>query len=225
MSQYPHIPMLSMQVSQYLYFWIHLYRRLFGKKRTFIFNGREFRYFEHPYNRTWLNERSIEIPIVWELMKEHDPATVLEIGNVMPHYFKFGHVVVDKYERGRNVVQRDVVSLDFPKRFSLILSISTLEHVGWDETPRVPGKHLLALKNLRQLLSEDGLLAVTLPLGYNHALDEDLYAGRLGFDEIFYLKRTALETWQQADRGEVRGVQYGKPFPAANALVVGFLRA
>ena len=31
---------------------------------TFVFAGHVYRYFRHPYNATWRNERAVEIPIV-----------------------------------------------------------------------------------------------------------------------------------------------------------------
>ena len=54
-----------------------------------------------------------------------------------------------------------------------IVSISTIEHVGWDETPRDPKKIPLALENLTtRCLAPDGEIVVTLPLGYNTYLDK-----------------------------------------------------
>jgi len=222
MSEYPRIPMLSMQISQYPYILIHLYRRLFHKTRVFRFNGQKFSYFEHPYNRTWLNERAVEIPIIWNLMKQYAPSDVLEIGNVISHYFDFGHVIVDKYEKAHGVIQQDVVQLNLPGRFSLIATISTLEHVGWDETPRVSEKHLAAIANLKQHLAPNGLLVATFPIGYNSNMDDDLNAGRLGFDDIQYFKRLTVEDWQQVSADNTRGAIYNSPFRAANAIAIGF---
>lgn len=222
MADYPRIPIVSMQVGQYPYVLIYLYRRLFLRRRTFVHNGSEVEYFEHPYNRTWLNERSIEIPLVWKIMQQYAPGDVLEIGNVISHYFRFGHVVVDKYEKRRGVLQRDVVGLTLSQKYRLIVTISTLEHVGWDESPRTPGKHLAALASLTGLLAPGGLLVATLPIGYNPALDDDLFAGRLGFNEVHFFKRISRETWKQADADEVKGSEYGVPFGAANAVAIGF---
>lgn len=225
MTKYAHIPIFSMQVGQYPNVLVYVYRRLFRKRRTFTYNGRELGYFEHPYNRTWANERCIEVPIVWELIRKHPPADVLEIGNVIPHYYRFGHAVVDKYEKGRGVFQQDVVGLSMPQQYRLIVAISTLEHVGWDETPRTPGKHLEALASLKRLLAPDGLLAATLPIGYNPDMDGDLFAGRFGFDDVHFFKRISPETWIQAGADDVRDSKYGVPFRAANAIAVGFLRS
>lgn len=223
MTDYPRMPIFSMQVGQYPYVLIYLYRRFFLKRRRFVYNGSEVEYFEHPYNRTWLNERSVEIPIIWEIMQKYAPEEVLEIGNVTPHYYRFGHVVVDKYEKGRGALQQDVVGLVLPQKYRLIVTISTLEHVGWDETPRTPGKHLVALASLKGLLVPGGLLVVTLPIGYNPDLDADLFSGRLGFDEVYFFQRMTLESWKQVEADEVKGSKYGVPFGAANAVAVGLV--
>ena len=54
-----------------------------------------------------------------------------------------------------------------------IVSISTMEHVGWDETPRDPKKIPLALENLTtRCLAPGGEIVVTLPIGYNTYLDK-----------------------------------------------------
>lgn len=224
MEDYPRLPIVSMQVGQYPYLLAYLWRRLFRKPRIFHYNGREYTYFEHPYNRTWMNERAVEIPIVWELVQKHPSDDVLEVGNVLSHYFRIGHTVVDKYERGRHTFQQDVTDLDLPKRFALIVTVSTIEHVGWDEMPRMPGKHLQALATLKRHLAPDGILMVTFPLGYNTVLDEDLFSGRLAFDEMHYLQRLSVETWKQASVDEVKGSTYGHPFRTSNGLVIGLIR-
>jgi len=223
MEKYPRIPIFSMQIGQYPYVLVYLYRRLLLKKRTFVYNGHDVEYFEHPYNRTWVNERTVEVPVIWELMRRHSPSDVLEIGNVISHYFQFGHTVVDKYEKGRGTIQQDVVDLALPKRYPLIVTISTLEHVGWDETPRTPGKHRQALDALKRHLTPGGLLVATLPIGYNPDLDKDLFEGSLGFDEVHYFRRITNETWRQAGADEVRDSKYGTPYRASNALAIGFL--
>jgi len=54
-----------------------------------------------------------------------------------------------------------------------IVSISMIEHVGWDETPRDPKKIPLALENLTtNCLALGGEIVVTLPIGYNAYLDK-----------------------------------------------------
>jgi hypothetical protein len=50
---------------------------------SFTFAGREYRYFEHPYNETWRNGRAVELPIVLGALDERPGARVLELGNVL----------------------------------------------------------------------------------------------------------------------------------------------
>jgi hypothetical protein len=63
-----------------------------------MFNGECYQYFYHWFNTTFKNERTIEIPIVCKFINESKNLEILEIGNVLSHYFEFKHDVVDKYE-------------------------------------------------------------------------------------------------------------------------------
>lgn len=121
--------------------------------RGFVFQGKKYKYFYHRYNRTWTNERAVEIPIIREIWKENKGKEVLEIGNVLSHYFSVNHDIVDKYEKAKSIINEDVVNLKPSKKYDLIISISTLEHVGFDEEPKEPEKILRAIENLKNLLS------------------------------------------------------------------------
>ncbi|MBH0190215.1 MAG: hypothetical protein HP492_00290, partial [Nitrospira sp.] len=112
------------------------------RTKTFRFGGREYDYLYHPYNRTWKNERGVEIPIFRELLLQHEGKRVLEVGNVLSHYFPIQHDVVDKYEVSPGVINKDIVGFLPQQTYHLIVSISTLEHVGWDEQPQEPAKLL-----------------------------------------------------------------------------------
>ena len=132
------------------------------------------------------------------------------------------HDVIDKYERGPGVKNRDVARLPTLKKYRLIVSISTLEHVGWDESPRDPKKLFRALARLKALLATGGEMIVTVPLGYNPALDEYLRRGRLGFTNVRYLKRvSASNRWCEVDAAAVRNVRFGAPYMCANGLAIG----
>jgi hypothetical protein len=137
------------------------------------------------YNYTWRNERAVEIPILWEIVK-NTKGNILEVGNVLSHYFPVKHDVIDKYEKAPNVINLDVVDLDSSKKYNLIVSISTLEHVGWDEKPREPKKIVYALRKLKECLNPGGKIVLTLPLGYNKEVDKLLEEKK----NTFY--RTAL---------------------------------
>ncbi len=94
--------------------------------RTFAFEEARYRYFLHGYNLTWSNERAVEIPIVWAAVRACHGGRVLEVGNVLSHYFAVDHEVLDKFERGAAVRNEDVATFRSPRRYDLIVSISTL---------------------------------------------------------------------------------------------------
>jgi hypothetical protein len=197
------------------------YFRLFP--RTFEFRSRAYPYFSHPYNFTWSNERAVEVPVVWEAVREC-AGRVLEVGNVLSHYFRVGHEIVDKYERSRRVRNLDVLEIGDDgtgPKYDLIVSISTLEHVGWDEQPRDPGKVIQAVRHLAGQLNPGGRLLATLPLGYNPSLDAFLAQGALPFTRTSYLRRRSTFSWEEASWDEVAACRYGDPWPAASGLAIG----
>jgi SAM-dependent methyltransferase len=160
---------------------------------------------------------------MWHLIQRHSGKHVLEVGNVLSHYFPVDHDVVDKYERARKVINVDVVDFEPVKKYDLIVSISTLEHIGWDERPKDPGKPRRAIAHLRGCLADGGCLAVTFPLGWNAELDRALRGGRLGFDNYFALKRVTMDNqWRQVDVSAGLGARYDAPFPFGNVVIVAF---
>ena len=190
--------------------------------QAFEFQGRRIPYVRHPYNRAWRNERSVELALARDFVERHRGTRILEIGNVLGHYGPVNHCVLDKYESSPGVTNADVVDFDPAEPFDAIVSISTLEHVGWDEHPREPEKVLRARANLLRLLRPGGPLLVTVALGYNPHLDRYLAEGRFEFPGEIYMKRiNRANEWREADAGEVQGARYGAPFRNANAIFVG----
>jgi hypothetical protein len=211
-----------------LSFWYNCNRLLLWRS-TFLFQGNTYRYFLHKYNLTWRNERIVEIPIVRRLLQETD-GDVLEIGNVLSHYFEVKHDIIDKYEHGKGVITQDVTSVETTKRYDLIVSISTLEHVGWDENPdhcawvEDPEKILKAISKLRSLLKPKGKIVITVPLGYNPHLDRLLKTGKLMFDKQLFMKRTnGHARWTEATWNQVKVLDFNMRVPTANAILIGVL--
>lgn len=210
-----------------LSFWCNYYR-FFKSWKTFTFQQNKYKYFYHKYNTTWRNERAVEIPIVWDIMKK-SKGTVLEVGNVLSHYFTFQHDIVDKYEKAEGIINIDVVDISPSKKYDLIVSISTLEHVGWDENPSDSKKILSenkkiihAIEKLKGLLNPNGKIVVTMPLGYNLDLDELLKSGELKFTQQFFLKRVSKDNrWVETDWKGVKNLKFNSPFPFGNGLIVG----
>ena len=206
------------------------YQRARHCKASFMFNGDSYGYFCHRYNFAYWNERAVEIPIAFRLLDRYRGLRILEIGNVLGHYAPASHVVVDKFERAKGVLNVDLLDYEPPRPFDLVVSISTFEHIGFDENHYAKGEEysdtqgnvLKAIEKVKGLLSAGGLFLLTLPLGYNPFLDEKIAANALGMPDMWFLKRVSRSNrWKQVSFEEVRGVKYAAPFkPGANGLVV-----
>lgn len=148
----------------------------------------------------------------------------LEVGNVLSHYFRINHDVVDKYEKTGRVINEDITYFQPNHKYDLIVSISTFEHIGFDENPMDPDKILVAIKNIRNLLALAGRAVITLPLGYHPELDDLLKEEKMQFDEKYCMKRISrLNSWVEVKWDTVRNPTYDKPFRFANWLFVGVI--
>ena len=188
---------------------------------AFEFLGESYEYFWHGYNNTWKNERAIEVPIICKIVKGCR-GRVLEVGNVLSHYFPISHDVVDKYELEAGVINEDIVDFRPMYKYDLIVSISTLEHVGWDEKPQDSSKVLVAIQNMKtHCLADGGTMVLTMPLGYNPEVDRLFAESILDLGRKYYMKRLTIDNeWRQTDWFEVKGTKYGTPFPCANAIAI-----
>jgi SAM-dependent methyltransferase len=195
-----------------------------NRLRRFTLDGAPLRYCVHDYNTAWHNERTVEVPIAASYLATRGTGQTLEVGNVLTHYgVSEPRIIVDKYEQAPGVLNVDVVDYDPGEvRFDLIVSISTLEHAGYDEDVKEPDKPVRAVRHLRQLLAPHGVLVVTVPLGYNPAIDIAVRGRAFAFDHVSYLRRVSrLNRWRQVNLAELSGARYNAPFPAANVIVVG----
>ena len=178
------------------------YYRRTKKQELFKFYGNEYHYHYGLYNATWRNERAVELPIAQALLWQWRGSRVLEVGNVLEHYFVRRHDVLDKYERGRGIIREDIADFKPQVKYDCVISISTLEHIGWDETPRQPEKLLEAINNLKgNVIKLGGEMIVTLPLGYNAYLDNLLVKSELPFEDIKCLMRVSHNNldWYEVD--------------------------
>lgn len=195
------------------------------RPKSFLFQGSNYDYFYHSYNCAWGNERAVEIPIVRRLIGECHECSILEVGNVLSHYWPCNHEVVDKYEVASGAMNQDVVDFFPDKQYDLIVSISTLEHVGWDESPREPYKPWRAIAHLVELLANGGTMIVTMPLGLNPEVDRRVSEDNLPFDRQYYLKRTAANNrWEEVGSAPVQGCGYNIAFGTATAVVIGIIK-
>jgi SAM-dependent methyltransferase len=149
-----------------------------------------------------VTERAVEVPVAQRLVERHRGERILEVGNVLSHYGPVGHEVVDKYERAPEVRNADVLDLPAAPAYDLIVSVSTLEHVGRDEEPHEPERAVRAFEHLRGLLRPGGTLFATVPVGYNAALDRALAGGGHG---VRALRRGP---WREVDPAEALECAY-----------------
>jgi hypothetical protein len=179
-----------------------LYSNLLSK-RTFTFNGSRHRFFYHRYNSTCETERCIEIPIALSFLRDLPATSTLEVGNVLNHYVPFGHTVVDKYEVGTGVINVDICDFEPVEKYAAIVSISTFEHVGWDEEPFDSEKAFHAIKRLRNMLLPNGRILVSFPIGHHSALDRAIRDESLGCCEVRGMKRVGINGWVEVSVQEL----------------------
>ncbi len=200
--------------------------------------------------RAGTDERVVEIP--WVLSRLRPSGRVLEVGYAFaePAYLAgllragvelVGADLATREVEGMEMVTADVRDLPFSDRsFDQVLLVSTLEHVGADNTvyglaaESDGGARVEALRELRRVLRQDGSLLVTVPLGepgdHGWFRQEDgrgwsrLYA-RAGF---FVEEQEAYELtpdgWRAAPEFRAEGVRYGERGPAASAVLCADLR-
>ena len=191
-------------------------------KSKFIFDDRSLELFYHNYNMTWANERSVEIPIIRDFLNNYQSEDVLEIGNVLSHYGAVNHTILDKFETGNGIINEDILDYISSDKFELIVSISTFEHIGFDD--EIDGdsgvKILHAIDICRKLLTENGRLVLTLPLGYNPSLDHLISVNQLHSNRSFFICRTGRLQWETTNVDKALASHYGSPFPYANAIMI-----
>jgi hypothetical protein len=205
----------------YTYYLSRLVRPMLG---SFIINetvdGRR-KAVEYPYfyeKDALASERTVEIAYAHAFYLTNKTASFLELGSVLYNYFDIDHTVVDKYENGKGVINKDIVEYGDKKRYKLIISISTIERIGFDEPVREPGKSLKAVHKLISLLEKNGKLLITVPIGYNPEIDDMLINNRIKFRERHFLKRVSiLNKWVETDMKDALEQKFYGRYPFANA--------
>lgn len=179
----------------------------------FILAGETYALLRSLHGRTWTTERAVEVPVARRVLERHAGGRVLEVGNVLSHYGPVEHEVIDRYERAEGVANVDVLGLPARPEYDLVLTISTLEHVGRDEVPRDPARAVAALEHLRRLLKPGGELFATVPVGYNPELDRALAAGP------YELRAMRSRPWREIDPAQAFGCPYDFLVYSASAVL------
>ena len=191
------------------------------------------------------DERVVEIP--WVLSRLRREGRVLEVGYAFAEPAYLGGLLqtgvdlvgVDLATRdvdGMEAVVADVRELPFQdESFAQILLVSTLEHVGADNTvygleaeSDAESRHA-ALRELGRVLRRDGSLVVTVPLGepgdHGWFRQEDeagwtaLFADAGFFVEEVEAYELADDGWRAAPAFVADGVRYGERGPGASAVL------
>jgi len=145
----------------------------------FKFAGMKLEYLRHPYNRASENMRTVEVPIINEILRrtEAPEVKILEIGNVLSHYREIHWPVLDLLEKGPTVINESLMTFKPESNFDLIVSISTIEHIGFGKyakyTEPAPTPEEILYK-VKSLLNVGGEAYITVPIGYNPSLDKYL---------------------------------------------------
>jgi SAM-dependent methyltransferase len=191
------------------------------------------------------DERVVEIP--WVLSRLRTSGRVLEVGYAFAETAYVGGLLragvelvgADLATRavdGMETVEADVRELPFPERsFDQVLLVSTLEHIGADNTvygldaESDGAARLEALRELNRVLRHNGSLLVTVPLGepedHGWFRQEDehgwtqLFARADFFAEESEAYELRPEGWRAAPAFRAEGVRYGERGPAASAVL------
>lgn len=184
--------------------------------------GHDLPYAMSRYNNTFRNERSVEISVARWFLSHGPSGRMLEVGNVLGHYGIDGHDILDRYEEILGVINEDVVGFVPSRPYDTVVSISTIEHVGWDEPAKEPDRAVQAFETLLACAAVGGRVLVTFPIGYNPALDAGLRQGRVTMPIQTTLVRTDSENhWVEASLEDGLTRRYGTPYNNANAVYVG----
>lgn len=196
------------------------------RERAVEFRGDQVSLIYAAYNTTWFNERCVELAIAEWFLKGESPEDTLEVGNVLSHYFGYRHTVVDKYEPG--ALQVDIVDFEPGRLYNLILSISTFEHIAFEETDEldvspedVERKIRAAIDRCLELLAPGGRFVITVPIGYNPVIDRMIASNLLGCNRTAWYKRFPHRSWHEVRKEEGMNCRYGSPYPYANCIMIG----
>jgi glycosyltransferase involved in cell wall biosynthesis/SAM-dependent methyltransferase len=226
---------------------------------TFIFNNQPLPYNRLKHNNHPPSERAVEIPIACNFLAGlQDKTKLLEVGNVLQYYPEViptdaliqARRIIDKYETAVGVDKIDLMDVDPQEKYSGIVCISTVEHIGQGSDPsQAYGEYLekydwqaplKAIAKVYDLLSDNGRALITVPFGrflergwyiqfsqeYLHLLFERYNIPKNAVSTS-YLKLVNVDesqpqpsVWVQANPEELVSAQYNLPFHFANAIAV-----
>ena len=186
---------------------------------AFIFNVQNYEYLRHAYNQASLNMRTVEVPIVLDYISKGPRfGYVLEVGNVLSHYVPATWDIIDQYEEAAGVKNIDIMQVS-GGRYELIVSISTVEHIGYDKRANTAKYTLIEIvTHIRSLLAPDGKLLITVPLGFRKDIDEAVSADQAAIGRYMYQSDAVSNSWEQCDLNKALSIKRGR-WPLAVAFL------
>lgn len=192
--------------------------------RYFAIGGMKLRYFINRYNAV-RSERVVEIPFALNQLGEESQSGILEVGNVLSHYRNVSYDIVDKYEVGKGIINIDILDYNPGRKYRKIISISTVEHIGFDEPVREKGKAEKAITKIYDLLEANGTAIITVPLAYNPEIDDIIKNKKIEFHKAYFMKRVGLfNLWKETTLDGALTRKHGSRYMHTNAIALLVLK-
>jgi SAM-dependent methyltransferase len=202
-----------------------------------------------------MDERVVELPLAWEVLAPDTPGRALDAGCALnlgylkdelrgsavsvTHFTQSGDQETPWFDGGRSsYVFGDLRSLPFKRgHFDRVLCISTLEHVGMDNTrygaeaENDPASYAAAVNELFRVTAPGGTLLVTFPYGVERAHGWFQVFGRKHLAKVRSRFKSAEvdvryfrydETWSDATQEEAEAAW--KKVPDESVRAVAALR-
>jgi len=167
-------------------------------------------YRKNGYNSPATNERTVEIPLGFYFLENYSDA--LELGAVMPYYGAEKHEVWDLHDPHKCCGRVDLEGDDFDVSGRAVFSISTIEHVGFNNyggagfLPREQWRRAFVL--LQTIVQNASVYLLTYPLGYN--IDLDALVEAQCPNRIILRRINSRNTWE-VDPTRSTAYCYGTP--------------
>jgi hypothetical protein len=174
-----------------------------------------------------LGERCVEVPIILDLLSAYKGRNILEVGNVLRKYeHSLNHTVIDRHEQG-DCLNIDVIEYVPEEKPDLIVSVSTIEHIGYDMGEEDnPDKLIQFFEWVEKTLPIGGELLFTFPIGYNPFLDF-IVKDKEKIGKMFLTRKQAIRRVSDDNRWEQSLIdwdaKYDYPFEYGNLVFIGVL--
>ena len=85
-------------------------------------------------------------------------------------------------------------------------------------------KIIQVLNNLRSMLSRNGKIIFSVPLGYNPYMDDIIIHEKLNLNEQYYFKRISKgNQWKESKLNKTNLDLFNKPYQNGNGIIVGII--